>query len=185
MKYLKQLPILVAMACCQTHALSCPGDLNGNQSIDTSDLLKLLSDWGSSESAADLDGSGLVDAGDVLLILNSWGDCPDPPGQCEGYGVSFLDGQGYLYSHVSLGTVCYMCTGPGFNGCTPNFTLQGEFYVMPVNIEFGDAYDFGIQCGPNVIVTGLVDESTSCWLNPSCSDGLQNGGETDIDCGWP
>jgi len=106
-------------------------------------------------------------------------------GQCEGYGVSYVGGQGYLYSHVSLGAPCYMCTGPGFNGCNSNFTLEGDFYIMPVQVTQGQQYSFGIQCGPNVLVEGTVGQGTNCWLTPSCNDGVQNGNETGIDCGGP
>jgi len=179
------LPLLAAIACGTTTSLGCPGDLDGNATINVNDVLGLIEDWDQTGSSSDIDGNGIVDVGDLFYLLDAWGPCPEPVDQCDGYGVSYLDGQGYLYSHVSLGQVCYMCTGPGFNGCVPSFSLDGDFYVMPVDLQPGQYFNLGIQCGPNVIVEGIVGEGTSCWLNASCSDGIQNGSEIDIDCGGP
>ncbi|MED5507524.1 MAG: di-heme oxidoredictase family protein [Planctomycetota bacterium] len=164
-------------------AQSCLSDLDGDRVVAGTDLAILIEDWGGSEH--DLDGDGVVTGTDLTHLLSRWGDCPVVPGQCEGYGVSSLGGESYLYSHVSLGRPCYMCTGPGFNGCTPNFYLDGEFYVMPVQLAPGQSFSLGVQCGPNVVVNGVIGEGTSCWLNPSCSDGMLNGDESGIDCGGP
>ena len=105
-------------------------------------------------------------------------------GQCEGFGLSYTGGNtGILYSHESLGAPCFMCTGPGFNGCVPSFTFSDGFYQLEVNVSEGQAYSFGIQCGPNVLVEGVVGAGNNCYVSPSCTDGIQNGDETDIDCG--
>ena len=53
---------------------ACPGDLDGNGSIDALDLATLLGAWGGG-GAADLDGSGAVDALDLAELLGSWGPC--------------------------------------------------------------------------------------------------------------
>ncbi|MDP7030454.1 MAG: hypothetical protein QF733_09570 [Phycisphaerales bacterium] len=54
----------------------CHGDVNGDHHVDVSDLLGLLSDWGScSGCATDLDGSGAVDVEDLLQLLAVFGDC--------------------------------------------------------------------------------------------------------------
>ena len=179
------LPIMAAIVLGSSTANGCQGDLDANGTIDVNDILILIGDWESSASQSDIDGDGTVGVDDLFYLLDAWGPCPQPLDQCEGYGVSYLDGQGYLYSHVSLGAVCYMCTGPGFNGCVPSFTLDGDFYTMPVDLQPGQPFNLGIQCGPNVIVEGIVGEGTSCWLNASCTDGLQNGSEIGIDCGGP
>jgi len=52
----------------------CPADLDGNGSVDASDLALLLGQWGTMGSA-DIDGSGIVDAGDLAQVLSSWGSC--------------------------------------------------------------------------------------------------------------
>ena len=52
----------------------CPGDLDGNGTVDASDLTALLAAWGGS-GAPDLDGSGSVDASDLTILLAAWGSC--------------------------------------------------------------------------------------------------------------
>jgi hypothetical protein len=52
----------------------CPADVDGNGSVDASDLALLLGQWGTMGSA-DIDGSGIVDAGDLAQVLSSWGSC--------------------------------------------------------------------------------------------------------------
>lgn len=57
---------------------ACPGDLNGDQTISTTDLLILLSVYGtSSASPADFTGDGLVGTADLLVLLSVFGtSCP-------------------------------------------------------------------------------------------------------------
>jgi hypothetical protein len=58
---------------------TCTGDLDGNNRVDTVDLLTLLSMWGAcSGCPGDFDDSGTVDTVDLLTMLSVWGDCPDP-----------------------------------------------------------------------------------------------------------
>jgi len=52
---------------------SCPADLDGNGSVDASDLATLLGAWDS--PAGDIDGNGTTDASDLAILLGSWGDC--------------------------------------------------------------------------------------------------------------
>ncbi|MCP4758915.1 MAG: hypothetical protein GY894_01405 [Planctomycetes bacterium] len=54
----------------------CPGDIDGNQSIDVDDLLVILADW-TTNTNGDIDGNGTTDVDDILLLLSSWGQCPD------------------------------------------------------------------------------------------------------------
>ena len=51
----------------------CPGDYNGDGTVDGADLTILLGDWGG--SAADLNGDGNVDGADLTILLGAWGDC--------------------------------------------------------------------------------------------------------------
>lgn len=63
------------------HALEfeepCEGDLNGDGIITTSDLLILLSDFGTlTGGPADFNGDGVVGTGDLLIFLGLFGaDC--------------------------------------------------------------------------------------------------------------
>ena len=50
------------------------GDVNFDGTVDISDLLGLLGDWGDCAGcAADLDGNGAVDVADLLALLSHWG----------------------------------------------------------------------------------------------------------------
>jgi hypothetical protein len=59
---------------------SCPGDVDGDGTVGTSDLLALLSAWGpcdpDCDPALDLDGDGTVGTSDLLALLSAWGPCP-------------------------------------------------------------------------------------------------------------
>ena len=52
---------------------SGPGDLDNNCSVNVSDLLLLISEWGESISVADINLDGTVNVTDLLLLLGSWG----------------------------------------------------------------------------------------------------------------
>lgn len=57
----------------------CPGDLDGNRTIDLSDLGIVLAHYGQAGGYAqgDLDGSGFVDLADVAIMLSAYGsNCP-------------------------------------------------------------------------------------------------------------
>ena len=56
---------------CQT----CPWDLDGSGTVDTSDLLGLFAQWGT-PGTADFDESGTVDTADLLILFANWGICP-------------------------------------------------------------------------------------------------------------
>ena len=51
----------------------CPGDLNGDGTVDGADLTVLLGDWGG--STADLNGDSTVDGADLTVLLGAWGPC--------------------------------------------------------------------------------------------------------------
>jgi hypothetical protein len=48
------------------------GDIDGNGAVDISDLLELISVFGSQSDAADLDGDGWVGVNDMLVLLGNW-----------------------------------------------------------------------------------------------------------------
>ncbi len=54
----------------------CPGDVNGDLSVDFADLNELLDHWGETVepgTLGDVDGSGMVDFADLNLLLDEWG----------------------------------------------------------------------------------------------------------------
>ena len=77
-----------------------------------------------------------------------------------------------------------MCTGPGFNGCVAPDKLENGYYQRAINITVGETYELGIQGGPNTTFTVTAGEDR-CYFVATCSDGVQNGNETGIDCGGP
>jgi len=53
---------------------ACPGDLNGDGSVSSSDLPVLLNAWGATgPSPADIDGDGVVGPSDLTAMLTRWG----------------------------------------------------------------------------------------------------------------
>lgn len=54
--------------------LPCPADLNGSGNVDVSDILLVISNWGST-GRADINGDSIVDVTDLLHLLDSWGEC--------------------------------------------------------------------------------------------------------------
>jgi len=53
---------------------TCPWDFDGNDVVNTADLLHLLGCWGT--PCGDVDGDGDTDTADLLALLAHWGDCP-------------------------------------------------------------------------------------------------------------
>jgi len=49
------------------------GDVDGNGTINMSDLLDLLDRWGTNCIYADVDGNGVVNMSDLLDLLDNWG----------------------------------------------------------------------------------------------------------------
>ncbi len=56
---------------------ACPGDINGDRSVDTADLGLLLNAFGSADAASDINDDLVVDTADLGLLLNAFGQaCP-------------------------------------------------------------------------------------------------------------
>ena len=54
----------------------CPGDIDGNGTVDGADFGQLLAAFGSDNPLADLSEDGVVNGADIGLILSFWGPCP-------------------------------------------------------------------------------------------------------------
>ena len=58
----------------------CPGDTNGSEAVDVTDLLAVLSGWGACIACdADIDQNGVVDIADLLAVIQGWGACDGVP----------------------------------------------------------------------------------------------------------
>ena len=67
--------------CCDTGTSceSCVGDINGDGSVDSSDLGILIALWNTSAKGnpeADINRDGTVDSADIGLLVGGWGVCP-------------------------------------------------------------------------------------------------------------
>jgi len=61
----------------QVTAPSCPEDINGDDVVDVSDLLEIISSWGTCTTCdADINADGIVDVSDLLMVIDAWGSCP-------------------------------------------------------------------------------------------------------------
>ncbi len=55
----------------------CPSDIDRNGQVNVSDLLAVISAWGSAAcSPADVNNDGVVNVSDLLAVISAWGDCP-------------------------------------------------------------------------------------------------------------
>ncbi len=61
---------------CEGNPMSCSEDINGNGTVEVSDVLLLLSDFGCTSdcTGADVDGDGSVSVADILLLLATFGE---------------------------------------------------------------------------------------------------------------
>ena len=58
-----------------TPSTPCPGDLDGNDIVDASDLGIFLALWNTTNADADFNEDGIVDSSDLGLLLAGWGSC--------------------------------------------------------------------------------------------------------------
>ena len=67
--------LLGAWGSCPPGPDFCPGDIDGDGVVGTSDLLTLLATWGSASGCvlADLDLDETVGTSDLLILLVNWG----------------------------------------------------------------------------------------------------------------
>jgi lysyl endopeptidase len=53
----------------------CPADVDGDGFVNVSDVLTLISSWGSNDMDADVNADGIVDVADLLIVIDAWGAC--------------------------------------------------------------------------------------------------------------
>ena len=54
----------------------CPADTDDSGTVDVSDILYVVGNWGSDDAAADVNGDGIVNVSDILEVVSAWGSCP-------------------------------------------------------------------------------------------------------------
>ncbi|HMN96992.1 MAG TPA: hypothetical protein PKC43_13430 [Phycisphaerales bacterium] len=104
--------LLAALAFAPMASASCPGDLNGDGSVDGADLAVIFGNFGIPGAPGDLNGDGILDGSDIGLFLSLWGPCAP---SCTSY-------QSLNYVGAAVG-------GPG--AYLPLTVLSGNVNVLP------------------------------------------------------
>ena len=53
----------------------CPTDVNDDGNVNVSDILYIISNWGTSDENADVNEDGVVNVTDLLSVVDNWGGC--------------------------------------------------------------------------------------------------------------
>ena len=53
----------------------CPEDTNNDGVVDVQDLVKVITEWNTSNADADVNNDGIVDVLDLVAIILAWGRC--------------------------------------------------------------------------------------------------------------
>lgn len=114
----------------------CPGDVNGDLTVDGADLGIILSAWGpvATSHVADINEDGMVDGADLGIALSSWGACPPPPNDNCQDAIEF----GFNTGALQLCTLDATTDGPPVDNCGP-FASQIHKDVWFVYHAPGDA----------------------------------------------
>ena len=74
----QMVQLIVANDSCETN--DCPGDFNGDGTVNGADFGQVLAAWGPCPAPCpqDLNGDGTVNGADVGLMLSYWGPCSTP-----------------------------------------------------------------------------------------------------------
>ena len=60
----------------------CAPDINGNGTVNVSDLLAVINGWGTCANpcppycGADINDDCIINVSDLLAVINGWGACP-------------------------------------------------------------------------------------------------------------
>ncbi len=54
---------------------ACVGDVNADGTVDVTDLLTVIGDWGAMGGDSDVNADGVVDVADLLAVIGAWGPC--------------------------------------------------------------------------------------------------------------
>jgi len=54
----------------------CLADVDGNNVVNTLDLLMVVAGWGQPGPVGDVDFNGIININDILYIIDKWGGCP-------------------------------------------------------------------------------------------------------------
>lgn len=88
--YFRGIALASVLLLCAETALAggtCPADVNNDSSVNSTDLLAVVSAWGGCPAQCPADiapvgGDGVVSSTDLLSVIGGWGACPPPPPPC-------------------------------------------------------------------------------------------------------
>ncbi len=155
---------------------SCPADLDGDQLVGITDLLSLMSHWGTDPGGPpDFNGNLNVGIDDLLELLASWGSCPSSR-PC----VWDLDGNQLVGINELLSLMSFWGADPGgppdFNGdgivgIDDLLDLLANWGPCPGLGPCGDATAGGCFVPHDARGCGNVECCNSvCAINPACCD---------------
>jgi hypothetical protein len=150
----------------------CPGDTNGDLSVDVTDLTNVILAWGSTEfcgTGADVDPNGIVDVGDLTTVILNWGSCQGcgfpNAGPCgEANGTPYCDDEACCEAVCAVDPFCCdvewdglcaeealeLCGGPSEEGEPCGEDLNGGCNSDPP--AFGS-----ISCGETILGNAWAD----------------------------
>ena len=170
---------------------TCEADINGDGNVDVSDILVMVSVWGTNDADADINGDGTVGVADLLLVIDGWGPCEgggDPTGACcVGTSCTIATEADCSTAGGTYNGDGSSCNGDpcgGGGGCEPGWTADCQGTCFPDYIYeawIGDGYcddgayipaDYGCdECPAGVAI----------WLN--CDEFNCDGGDCNCDGG--
>ncbi len=170
---------------------TCEADINGDGNVDVSDVLVMVSVWGTNDADADINGDGTVGVADLLLVIDGWGPCEgggDPTGACcVGTSCTIATEADCSTAGGTYNGDGSSCNGDpcgGGGGCEAGWTEDCQGTCFPDYIYeawIGDGYcddgayipaDYGCdECPAGVAI----------WLN--CDEFNCDGGDCNCDGG--
>ena len=170
---------------------ACEADINGDGNVDVSDVLVMVSVWGTNDADADINGDGTVGVADLLLVIDGWGPCEgggDPTGACcVGTSCTIATEADCSTAGGTYNGDGSSCNGDpcgGGGGCEAGWTEDCQGTCFPDYIYeawIGDGYcddgayipaDYGCdECPAGVAI----------WLN--CDEFNCDGGDCNCDGG--
>jgi hypothetical protein len=162
-------------ACCVTGFADCPADLDGDGDVSVTDLLAMLSSWGSCAGCdADLTGDSTVDVNDLLALLSSYGPCPDGNTCFTGLATECASAGGFFLgaNTTCVNESCEIPTGAcclGDESCT--VVSSSDCASAGGTYQGNDAACTAGLCESGICGSASSGSCSSANGTPGCSDG--------------
>ncbi|MHC4948828.1 MAG: hypothetical protein ACYTG1_11285, partial [Planctomycetota bacterium] len=131
----------------------CTGDTNGDNVVDTQDILQVLGEWGTCPGCGgDTNGDGFVDVTDLNNVLGDWGcTFTGPVGMLSGTVTNMWTGMPVEGVDVTVGTEVFVTNAVG--------VYSGEVLAGQYTVTFESQYFLTLETTTIVFpdVTMLLD----------------------------